>query len=207
MSRRTALALAACLLAAACSDDPEPVGTSATRTAAPAAEVSASQPGRPEPQQSAAPSGAAPAVFAANTELDEQAASGGPLAVTAVRVARQPGYDRVVFELDGRKPGAPGWRIEYVDNPTRDGSGEPLDVAGDATLAIRIEGAGYPEDAGAEYADSATVPADVRVVEDVVLGAVFEGVYEAWIGTSRKAPFRVFRLEDPARVVVDIRHD
>jgi hypothetical protein len=36
---------------------------------------------------------------------------------------------------------------------------------------------------------------------------VFEGVYEAFIGTSRKAPFRVFRLADPARVVVDVRHD
>ena len=207
MSRRTALALAACLLAAACSDDPDPVGTSATRTADPEVEVTAAPPAQPESEPPATPSAAPSAVFAATTGLDEQAPSGGPLSVTAVRVARQPGYDRVVFELAGRKAGAPGWRVEYVDNPTQDGSGEPVQVDGAATLAIRIEGAGYPGDTGEEYAESAPVPADVKVVEDVVLGAVFEGVYEAWVGTSRKAPFRVFRLADPARVVVDIRHD
>ena len=38
-----------------------------------------------------------------------------------------------------------------------------------------------------------------------MLGAVFEGTYEAFVGASARTPFRVFRLGDPERVVVDVR--
>ena len=93
-----------------------------------------------------------------------------------------------------------------VDDPRRDGSGDPVEVEGDATLVVLISGAGYPFDTGVEEAGDASVPADLEVVRDVEVGSVFEGVHEAFIGVSRKAPFRVFRLADPARVVVDVRH-
>ena len=206
MSRRTALALCACLLAAACSDDPEP-STTAGSTRPSEASV-APQPDAPSPRASAqdATATTGPA-FPANTSRDVEEPVGGPLTVTAVRVARQPGYDRVVFELAGRAGGEPGWRVEYEDAPSRDGSGEPVEVEGDATLVVRIDGAGYPDDTGAQEARSARVPSDTRVVQEVELGSVFEGVYEAFIGTSGRAPFRVFRLADPSRVVVDVRHE
>ncbi len=205
MSRRRAavLALSACLLAAACSDDPEPTATSGTRQSPPPAAVSS--PSAAAPAATAATGEPAPP-FAADTGRDVEQPSGGPLTVTAVRVARQDGYDRVVFELAGKQAGEPGWRVEYVDRPTRDGSGEPVEVEGDATLVVRIDGAGYPDDTGQQEAQSASVPSDVEVVREVELGAVFEGVYEAFVGTSGKQPFRVFRLADPARVVVDVRH-
>jgi hypothetical protein len=203
MNSRTALplTLAACLLAAACSDDPDLSGTSSSArpTASAAATAPASATGSPSP--------AADAPFEASTARDEQEASGGPLSVTSVRVGRHDGYDRVVFELDGREPGVPGWQVEYVDDPRRDGSGDRVEVEGDKTLVVLVRGTGYPFDTGVEEADEARVPGDVEVVEDVVLGSVFEGVYEAFIGTSHEAPFRVFRLSDPARVVVDIRHE
>jgi hypothetical protein len=201
MNRRVALplTLAACLLAVACSDDPDLSGTSSSARPSASAAASASATGTP--------SAAADAPFEANTARDEQEASGGPLSVTSVRVGRHDGYDRVVFELDGREPGVPGWQVEYVDDPRRDGSGDPVEVAGDKTLVVLIRGTGYPFDTGVEEAEEARVPGDVKVVEDVVLGSVFEGVYEAFIGTSHEAPFRVFRLADPARVVVDIRHE
>lgn len=206
MTRRPALVLAACLLAAACSDDPapSPAAAASARPDAPVVESPAAAPAAP---QTRAPAATVPApAFAADTALDVEESRGGPLTVTAVRVARQDGYDRVVFELAGKQAGQPGWRVEYVDQPSRDGSGEPVQVAGDATLVIRIDGAGYPDDTGQQEADSARVPADASVVREVELGSVFEGVYEAFVGTSSKAPFRVFRLADPARVVVDVRH-
>lgn len=204
MSRRcAALVLAACLLAA-CSDDPEPTPTGATaRTPAAAAPSPSAQ--APAPSPAAVPSSVAPA-FPANTAKDTEEPTGAPLTVTAVRVARQDGFDRVVLELAGKDPGEPGWRVEYVDNPSRDGSGDPVEVEGEATLVVYVDGAGYPYDTGQEEARSATVPDNAEVVREVELGSVFEGVYEAFIGTSRKAPFRVFRLADPARVVVDVRH-
>jgi hypothetical protein len=126
--------------------------------------------------------------------------------VTAVRVAAQDGYDRVVFELAGRAAGQAGWRVEYVDQPSAQGSGDPVEVGGEAALSVLISGTGYPMDTGQEEvsADPA-LPGGLQVVQDVVLGAVFEGQYEAFIGTSGRQPFRVFRLAGPERVVVDVR--
>jgi hypothetical protein len=203
MTRRVLIAVTACLLATACTDDPEVSTSSSSSVASPAASAPAASP-------SAAPAsseGPLKPVFAADTGRDEQAASGGPLAVTEVRAARQDGYDRVVFVLDGREAGQPGWTVEYVDEARQDGSGDRVDVEGEARLSVRISGVGYPMDTGIEQQPTApAVPPDAGVVRDVVVGSVFEGVFEAFVGTSREAPFRVFRLEDPARVVLDVRH-
>ena len=202
--RRTALVLAACALATGCSNDPEPTSAPADGVASPA---SSAVPGL-SPVPAATPSGAGAPALAADTAPDEQAPQGGPLSVTAVRVARQDGYDRVVLELAGKAGGRPGWRVQYEDDPRRAGSGDPVDVDGAATLVVLVDGAGYPMDTGVdEVSGDPTVPGDTEVVEDVELGAVFEGTYEAFVGVSRRAPFRVFRLEDPARVVIDVRHD
>ena len=202
MIRRTAVLLTACALAAACSSDPELTSGSGGAASPPASAVPGLSPG-----PAATPADDAPA-FEADTAPDTQAPQGGPLTVTAVRVARQDGYDRVVLELAGEDGGAPGWRVQYEEDPRRAGSGDPVDVDGSATLVVLVDGTGYPMDTGAdEVSGNPAVPADAEVVEDVELGAVFEGTYEAFIGVSRKAPFRVFRLEDPARVVIDLRHD
>ena len=148
----------------------------------------------------------APVAFPANADADVAEPSGGPLSVRAVRVARQQGYDRVVFELAGRDPGQAGWRVEYVDTPTEQGTGDPVDVQGEAVLSVLITGTGYPMDTGVEEVDDdPALPPGPGVVQDVVLGAVFEGQYEAFIGTASRQPFRVFRLGDPERVVVDVR--
>ena len=137
----------------------------------------------------------------------EVALGDAALLVTAARVARQDGFDRVVLELDGTNPGEPGWRVEYTDAPSSQGSGDPVDVAGDAVLAVIITGTGYPFDTGVEeVAEDPALPADLEVVQDVVLGAVFEGQYEAFIGLSGERPFTVTRLADPTRVVIDIAH-
>ncbi len=205
MNHSAALALLVGMLATACTGDADPSASS----------------GRPETPQATTPSAAAStsarspeatqaletAPFSADTSPDVEQFTGGPLSVTAVRVARQSGFDRVVFELDGEQEGAPGWRVEYVDDPRRDGSGDPVEVEGDATLVVLIDGVGYPQDTGREEAGDVELPSDLRVLRDVELGAVFEGTYEAFLGTARQAPFRVFRLADPARVVVDVRHD
>ena len=167
-----------------------------------ASPLPSSAPADPAP----APSAGAPAPFPADTAVDEAASTGGPLSVRAVRVAPQQGYDRIVFELAGRQAGEPGWRVEYVDDPSSQGSGDPVDVRGRAVLAVTIRGSGYPMDTGVEeVSDDPALPSGLGVVQDVVLGAVFEGDYEAFVGLSEQAPFRVFRLRDPARVVLDVR--
>ena len=206
----TALALSGAL--AACGDDGTddltPSASTSTPSASPVPTVSptADEPsGSPTPRDTTPPPGGGDG-FPSGPALSEQEPSGGPLTVTAVRVARQDGYDRVVFELAGRAAGQAGWRVEYVDEARAQGSGDPVPVEGDAVLSVLITGTGYPMDTGQEeVADDPALPGDLEVVQDVVLGAVFEGQYEAFIGTSGEQPFRVTRLGDPERVVVDVR--
>ena len=221
MDRRAALllALALCGSLAACGDDAaerDPVAVSVDATDSPVATVSpAPTSTTTRSEDPSSPPASAPAdeeepdeeePFPADTAVDVQEPSGGPLTVTQVRVAHHDGYDRVVFELAGEVAGEPGWRVEYVEDPRQQGSGNPVDVEGEAALGVTITGAGYPFDTGQEEVSEApALPSELAVVTDLELGAVYEGHYEAFIGTAARAPFRVFRLSDPARVVVDVQ--
>jgi hypothetical protein len=135
---------------------------------------------------------------------DEQAASADALVtVTDVRTGRQDGYDRVVFEVEGE--GLPGWAVHYVDAPADQGSGNPVEVSGDAVLQVALTGVGYPSDTGVEQFDPAgPVPGPGTAVTEVVLGSTFEGITEAFVGTTGQSPFRVYLLEGPTRVVVEV---
>ena len=143
--------------------------------------------------------------FPANADPDTAAASSGAsVTVSDVRVARQDGFDRVVFEVGGT--GTPGWDVRYVDAASSQGSGDAVDVAGDGVLQVTLTGAGYPYETGVEeYAASGPISAaGTEVVTEVVFDATFEGTSVAFVGTTQKAPFRVYLLENPARVVVEV---
>ncbi|MGY1753359.1 AMIN-like domain-containing (lipo)protein [Blastococcus sp. SYSU D01042] len=143
--------------------------------------------------------------FPANTQPDTQQASADALGnVTEIRVGRHEGYDRVVFEFDGA--GTPGWDVRYTDQPSRQGSGEVVDLAGDAALQVTITGVGYPPDTGIEeYAGPQRLSGDgTEVVTEVFFDGTFEGVTVALVGTESETPFRVYLLEGPARVVLEV---
>lgn len=218
-SRRPARALAALCgltLAAACGGGSDVVSAasgsaSAASSATPSASVSIGGPASsaPEDDPSDAPT-ASPTPFAGDVGVSESApVAGSPLSVTAVRIGHQRGFDRVVIELAaaaGTSATAPGWRTEYSDSPTRDGSGQPVTVEGASSLTLSVTGVGYPFDTGvAEYAGPDRVSGSgTEVVTEVFMGSVFEGQYDVVIGVQERRPYRVFRLADPARVVIDI---
>jgi hypothetical protein len=125
--------------------------------------------------------------------------------VRDIRIGRHDGFDRVVLEVGGT--GTPGWDVRYVSDPSAQGSGDPVAVAGNAVLQVGITGAGYPDDTGvAEYSgpDPLTA-ADTETVTELVFDATFEGMTIAFVGTRAEAPFRVYLLADPVRVVVEVR--
>lgn len=174
--------------------------TTPTGSAGPTPSASA----RSTPATGGSPSGPA---FPADTRPDTATGSGRVLAVTGVRVAAQPGYDRVVLDLAADPGATAGWRVAYVEAPTADGSGAPLQVAGSAYLQVVVTGLDWtdPEAQRLSYAGGAVTPTGTALVRQVVPGTVFEGDGQFVIGTAARAPFRVFRLSDPARVVVDVR--
>lgn len=161
------------------------------------------------PTSTAAPTTAPPdsALPPFSQDVVESSGQGeAQLLSTTVRLGLHDGYDRVVFDLEGE--GTPGYRVAYVDKAVQDGSGQILDVAGDAILQVVISGTRYPEE-GEDYEGgpgSYTLDA-AEVVEEVRLSGTFEGLTQGFIGIDDEgSPFRVFTLADPVRLVVDIEH-
>jgi hypothetical protein len=149
---------------------------------------------------------AAPA-FPANTDPDTaDASSDASVTVRDIRLGGQDGFDRVVFEVGGT--GTPGWDVRYVDAAASQGSGKAIDVAGNAILQVSLTGAGYPYSTGVtEYSVAGPLTAGgTQVISEVVYDATFEGTAMAFVGTKTKAPFRVYLLQNPTRVVLEVAH-
>ena len=134
----------------------------------------------------------------------EEGSVGERLEVTEVRVGTHDGFDRVTFVLDG--DGTVGWSIGPEDEPTSQGSGEPIEVAGATTLWVALEPLTYPEDpdAGLAAPDRVAGPEDAVVLTEVVQDTLFEGYHTFAVGLEEAVPFAVERLEDPQRVVIDL---
>ena len=212
--RRAASVLAPLLLAAALlagcgdGDDDDDAG------AAPSGGTSSSS--APAPTSGAA-DGSTPAThddgdshappFPANTAPDTGSPSpGAQVTVTEIRTGHHDGFDRVVFEAAGT--GTPGWDVRYVDEAIEQGRGNTLPVAGNAILQVTINGVGYPTETGIEEYGGAPLPGnDTEVVTEVVWDSTFEGTSVAFVGTTAELPFRVYLLEDPARVVLEVVDD
>lgn len=135
--------------------------------------------------------------------VEGQPSSGARLTVTDMRIGHHTGFDRVVFELGGQ--GTPGWAANWTDNPTSPGSGKPIDVKGKSILQVRITGLGYPDDTGAnQYSGQNPLQGTGELTSCYVTG-VYEGESEAFIGSTLDKPkVRIFTLQSPSRLVVDI---
>jgi hypothetical protein len=149
---------------------------------------------------------AAPLPGEASTDDREETTDDAGLTVTDVRVGTHDGFDRVTFEIAG--DGEVGWFIRYVDEPTSDGSGLPVEVPGSAALQVILNGIALPDDAveGAEtFLDDVAGP-EGGVIRGVVNDTIFEGQHTFFVGLDEELPFRLGRLEEPGRVVIDLVH-
>lgn len=129
--------------------------------------------------------------------------------LAAIRIARHEGYDRVVFQFAN---GLPGYRISYVRPPFReDGSGKPVPVDGSAFVLVRMEPA-----SGYDLAKDRLVYQGPRrisgaahgtsIVREAARTGDFESVLGWVVGLEGQVDFRVVRLHDPPRLVVDFRN-
>jgi len=147
-----------------------------------------------------------------------EGASTGPVVVkgtseevallTHVRAARHEGYDRVVFEF---RNVAPGYDVRYVQKPVHaDGSGAEVPVEGGAVLLVRMEPALdadlTQESAPRTYLGPQRFSPDTAAIEELVRTGGFEAVLTWAVGVDEKRPFKVTRLESPARIVIDVEN-
>jgi hypothetical protein len=128
-----------------------------------------------------------------------------------VAIGRHEGFDRIVFRF---RTVLPGYRITYVDPPLiEDGSGARVDVEGSAFVLVRMEPASGFDLETAEGVMVYTGPrrlsgtdAGTSVVREVVRTGDFEAVLSWAVGLSDRVDYRVTKLQDPPRLVVDFRN-
>ncbi|MGF1662479.1 MAG: hypothetical protein ACFCVG_08405 [Kineosporiaceae bacterium] len=189
--------------AASSGTSPAPVGSVSVTEGLPTATVTADDPVDGD-------GGAGDGPFPADTSPDTADPRGEQVLFTDFRIGRQDGFDRVVWEFAGT--GRPGWTVGYTDSPSRQGSGAPVDLPGEATLEVLISNVGIPGDVEVPEGTTpyggppARAAAGTEIVTEVVVGGAFEGTHDAFAGVAEEAPFRVYLLADPTRVVLEVQH-
>ena len=121
---------------------------------------------------------------------------------TDIRTGGHECFERVVLELGGTGE-LPGFQVQYEPDPILDSpSGEPVEVAGDATLVLSV-GAWMPDIDGNGYQGPREfVPTNVVNIKELQQIENFEG-QNAWaIGLDRQRDFTV----QHARRAVPHRH-
>ena len=133
--------------------------------------------------------------------------SGGDLFATQLRTGVNDGFDRIVVDLTGTS--APTWRAAYISQPRYDGSGLPVQIAGDSTLEVIITGMAYPEEGNPIYddGDAWLDSHQLEGIDEVMRTTPFEGQILLFAGVNGEPrPYRILLLSDPMRLVVDIQH-
>lgn len=148
----------------------------------------------------------------AGTEPVSGEAAGAETALLErVALGRHEGFDRVVFQFRNH---VPGYRVSYVTPPLReDGSGDVVEVDGDAFLLVRMEPAsGFDlsvDEGELVYKGPRRIEgaaAGTFVIREAARTSDFEAVLSWAIGLSDRIDFRVQTLTGPARLVVDVRN-
>ena len=122
-----------------------------------------------------------------------------------VRAADQTKFDRVVFEF--KEAQVPGYRIQYVTSPINDEADRVVKLFGKAFLRIDLNPAvAHSIETGAPSLGEREKRLNLKTVIEFKQVSDFEGVVSYGLGLSRKKPFRVTEMLNPARLVVDIKH-
>lgn len=158
------------------------------------------QPAAPAPP-STTPTGS----FEGTAGIVEKLRPDAPVAVLRdVRAASQDGFDRVVFEFEGSA--IPGYHVEYVDRADQCGSGEPVEVAGDGRLEVRLVPAQAHTEEGRPTAGERERRLSLPVLKELQSTCDFEAHVTWVLGVASPNRYRVLELSSPARLIVDVRH-
>jgi hypothetical protein len=132
--------------------------------------------------------------------------TGPAMQLTALRVAHQQGFDRIVFEFApqaGASAHIPAYTVSRQASAkfVKDPSGLPLTMRGSSGLRIVFHGAS----AASSYNGSRDQIYNLPVVQEVEQLGDFEAVLSWGAGLSRSSCIRTLELSNPTRLVIDIQ--
>lgn len=116
------------------------------------------------------------------------------------------GYDRMVFEFQG--PGIPDVTLRAGTPPfTRDPSGLPLPVRGTSFLVLVLQGAtGITPEGTMTYSGPTAFAPGFPTLTEFKQAGDFEAVSEWVAGLTGPSCHRLFVLQNPTRLVIDLQH-
>ena len=132
--------------------------------------------------------------------------TGLAMQLTAVRVAHQTGFDRIVFEFApqaGATAHIPAYTVSRQASAkfVKDPSGMPVTMRGSAGLRIVFHGAS----GATSYTGSRDLTYSLPVVQEVEQLGDFEAVLSWGAGLSQSSCIRTLALSNPTRLVIDVQ--
>lgn len=121
-----------------------------------------------------------------------------------MRVGKQKGFDRVVFEMDGTLP---KWYVRYEKPPFETYGDQYMKLRGKAFVHVSIYMVRYTDEnrEANEKLERRQNRIKWPVIRQVKTSSFFEGEIEYLIGVSKRTPFRVLNLSNPTRLVIDFK--
>lgn len=123
--------------------------------------------------------------------------------ITEVRTGQHECFDRIVFDINSNEKVS--YRAEYVPVVTSDGSGLPVEVAGDAAIQLVIDAWAVDPKPSDFKPDSPW-----KSLYEVKNAGSFEGLTTFGIGVKAEKPFDIYHLagkdKTSMRIVLDIAH-
>ncbi len=146
-----------------------------------------------------------PVEFEGTTAATEKKrASAPPAVLREARTGLHPNFDRIVFEFAGKA--VPGYRIEYVKQIESCGEGSPIKLSSAAKLRISLIPAQAHTEAGEATIKDRERKLSLKVLKELKLTCDFEADVTWAVGLAASKPYRVLELENPSRLVVDVKH-
>lgn len=124
--------------------------------------------------------------------------------VLDLRYAEHPRFDRVVLDLRGKNP---GYDIRYVRRLTYDFRGTRVHLKGRRHMSITLMPAfGYTSSGKGVYEGPNRVYVDLPTLKGIAVTGDFEAYFTVGFSMDRRAPYRIFTLTEPSRLVIDWKH-
>lgn len=125
--------------------------------------------------------------------------------VIDLRYAAHDDFDRVVLDIKGRIPGG---AARYRRAFHFDGSGKKVPIRGRSGIALALNPAYAHDKAGHGVYDG---PRIARPHLETLRALAFTGDFEGYVSfgfaLTHRAPYRVFKLHHPQRLVIDFQHE
>jgi hypothetical protein len=124
--------------------------------------------------------------------------------VVDLRYGHHGRFDRVVIHIRGTLPGG---LTHYQRRFTYDASGLPVPIGGRSGLQVSLSPAYAHNSAGENlYRGPRVARPRFQTLKSLAFTGDFEGHVTFAFALTHRAPYRLFTLENPRRIVIDFRH-